>query len=206
MASVYRLTYVMSGFTGGPGYSKFSFSDLTTDAARNAAAAAVAAFFTAAKAYAYSGWTFTCLPEVQEYDVATSVLVGAAPITTVPTAITGAAAPAAHAGGAGYCVTWKTGTIFAGRRVIGRTFMAPAITVYDTDGTISSGVITAMQTAGNTLAAAAGADFVVWAKSWAPKPDPLPSSWKPVQTGGTLATVTSVVVKDQTSGLRSRRN
>jgi hypothetical protein len=206
MPSVYRLTVTTTGFTGGPGYAKFSFSDLTTDTARNAAAAAVMAFYTAAKAYWVTSWTATMNPEVLEYDVATSTLLGAATITTVPTAVTGAMAAAAYVGGSGYCVTWKTSTTFAGRRVIGRTFMAPAMGVFENDGTITSSVITAMQTAGSALAAAASADFCVWAKSWAKKPDPLPSNYKEVQTGGQLATVIGCSIKDQASGLRSRRS
>lgn len=200
MAQIYRVTATWSGFQGAPGYSKFCFSDLTTDAARNAAGAAVKAYFTAYAPYMLTSWSVLVSPTVQEYNVGTGTLDAEATMTTPPTSQVGSAALAAFAGGSGLCCTWRTGTIYAGRRVIGRTFMVPGVGVFENDGTIQTVARGAVEAAGNALVAAASCELAIWAKSWSVGVD-----GKPVQTGGQVAPVTSATVKDMASQLRSRR-
>jgi len=201
MATVYRVRAVWSGFQGAPGYSNFSFMDLTTDAARNAAGAGVKNFFTSLAGFLSTAWSISVQGEVTEWDMATGQLTGAATMTTVPTAQVGTGTPAAYAGGSGLCVTWKTGLIFNGRRVIGRTFVVPALGCYETDGTLTAGAITAANTAATQLIGVSGADFAIWAKTFTKPTD----GTKPVQIGGNLAPATSYAVKDMASQLRSRR-
>lgn len=199
MASVYRVAVTWTGFPGAPGYTKFSFSDLTTDAARNAAAAALKLYFETVKNYQPNLSTITFNPAVQEFNVESGELVGEAPITTVPAAVLGGASAVAYAGGSGYFVAWKTSTIYGGRKVQGRTFHVPAVSCYENDGTLSSAAIAIIQGAGATLVSSASAELCVWAKSWSK--DPVPQ-----QIGGELAPVTVCVVKDMATQLRSRRN
>jgi len=199
MASVYRVTAVWTGFQGAPGYSKFSFQDLTTDAARNAAGAQVRTFFDTLKVYMKTTWSVGIQPTVQEYNMATGDIIGEATMTTVPVAVSGGAAGGAWPGGSGYCVSWKSNLFFNGRKVQGRTFMVPAVDCFDSDGTLSAGALAAIQGAGNAMISAPGAEFCLWAKTWTKTP-PI------VQTGGAVVPVTACVVKDAASQLRSRRN
>lgn len=204
MASVYVVTMGWSGFQGAPGYSKFHFSDLTTDAARNAAGAAVRTLFFSQSAYLLTTWSFLVNPEVLEYDVATSALVGAASMTSPPAVANGTLAASFHAGGSGYVITWSTGQILFGHRVRGRTFMVPAAGCYDVDGTISAAAISAGAAAGTTFIGSAGVDSVVWAKQWQ-KDAAGHTVQPPVQIGGQLASITGASVKDMAAQMRSRR-
>lgn len=201
MPTVHRVRAVWQGFQGAPGYTNFSFADLTTDAARNAAGAAVKAFFGGFATYLLPTWNITVQSEVTDWDMATGQLTGAFNMTTPPTATVGTATAGPFAGGSGACVTWKTGVIFNGRRVTGRTFIVPAIGCYDNDGTLTAGFITAANSAANGLIQAAGADLSIWAKQFTTPTD----GSKPVQINGILASVGSYTVKDMASQLRSRR-
>lgn len=201
MPTVYRVTAIWAGFQGAPGYSKFSFSDLTTEAARNAAGAAVKAYFQALTPYMLNTWTVAIQALVEDFDVATGDLTGENQMTTVPSAAAGSSAATNWVQGSGFFVGWRTSTIYLGRRVQGRTFHVPAVACFDTDGTLSAGSLTAIRAAADGLVAAVGAELCVWAKQWT---KPVPPA-KPVQIGGVLAPVTSSLVKDQASQLRSRR-
>lgn len=201
MATVYRVRAVWSGFAGAPGYTNFHFQDLTTDTAKNAAGAAVKAFFTSLNTMFSTGWSIAVQSEVTEWDMATGQLTGATNMTTPPTPQAGTVTPVAFAGGSGLCVTWKTGLIYNGRRVIGRTFVVPAMGIYETDGTLTAGAMTTAGTAASGLIAAAGAEMVIWAKTYTKPTD----GTKPVQIGGNMAPAQSYVVKDMAAQLRSRR-
>jgi hypothetical protein len=199
MASVYRVTAIWSGFQGAPGYSKFSFQDLTTAAAQNAAGAQIRTFFDTLKVYMKTTWSVTVQPTIQEYDMATGDIIGEASMSSVPVAVSGGAAGGSWPGGSGYCVSWKSNLFFNGRKVQGRTFMVPAVDCFEGDGTLSAGAVSAIQGAGAALIAAPGAEFCLWAKTFT---DTTPR----VQNGGAVVPVTACVVKDAASQLRSRRN
>lgn len=199
MASVYRITAVWTGFTGAPGYSKFSFSDLTDATSRNAAGAKVRQLFEDLKAYRQIGWNVTVVPQVDEFDMATGALVGSAPMTTPPAASNGSAtSTTAYAGGSGFCITWNTSLIIARRRVRGRTFFVPAVTVFEADGTITPAAITAVNTAATTFIALTAPRPNVWSRQWN-------NATPPVQVGGALAPVDTFTFRDMASQLRSRR-
>lgn len=190
-----------SGFAGAPGYTNFSFIDLTTDAAKNAAGAAVKAYFSGFATYLQTGWAIAVQSEITEWDMGTGALTGATNMTTPPTPTPGAAAVGAFAGGSGCVVTWKTGLIFNGRRVVGRTFMVPLMAAFENDGTLTAALVTAAGAAATSLINAAGAELAIWAKTYTKPTD----GSKPVQIGGALAPVTSYAVKDMAAQLRSRR-
>jgi len=199
MTSVYRVKAVWNGFQGAPGYSNFSFQGLGTDTANNAAGAAVRAFFEGIKVYLKTTWTVAVQPEILELDMATGTLLGAQTMTTTPAPTTGSSGNSVFTGGSGFVVSWGTSLIFNGHRVRGRTFIVPAISFNESDGTLDPSVITAATAAGNALIAATGADFSIWAKQYDRTVDP------PKQIGGAITSVNSVTVKDVSSQLRSRR-
>lgn len=201
MVTVYRVRAVWSGFQGAPGYTNFHFQDLTTDSARNAAGTAVKQFFTSLAPMLSTAWTITIQSEITEWDKDTGQLIGASTMTTPPTPQVGTATPVAYPGGTGLCITWKTGSIWNGRRVVGRSFIVPAMGVYDTDGTLTTAAIAAANTAATGLIGAAAAQFSIWAKQWTTQGDPP----KPVQIAGAIFQVDTHVVKDMASQLRSRR-
>jgi hypothetical protein len=199
MPTVYRTTALWTGFQGAPGYTKFSWDDLATDAARNAAGAAMRSFFFSISQHWASSWNIAVQPTVQGFDTATGTLLSEASMTTVPAVVFGSAIAAPYAGGSGVAISWKTSSIFNGRRVQGRTFLVPIIGAFETDGTLVSSTITEITTAGNALIAGSSPKFSIWAHSWDNTKDP------PVMTGGDKFAVTSCVVKDMASQLRSRR-
>lgn len=201
MPTVYRATATWSGFQGAPGYSKFSFLDLTDDAARNGAGAAIRAYFNSQVSYINSPWSILVSPIIQEFDAASGDLTGETTMSTAPLVLQGGATATTWVAGAGYFVGWRTASFFLGRKIQGRTFHVPAINCYEADGSLTSAAITAAQTAANTLVALSIPNLAVWARQWTKPTD----GSKPVQIGGTVVPVTSALVKDQVSTLRSRR-
>lgn len=94
--------------------------------------------------------------------------------------------------GVGMRVKWPTDGIFAGRRVVGSTFLVPiAAAISDTTGTIDSATVTAVQTSADVVASSS-VDFKIWSR---------PSG---VLTGESNSIV-EAQVPDRTSWLRSRR-
>ena len=199
MPSVYRVTAVWSGFVGAPGYTKFSFADLTDNTLRNAAGAKVRQLFVDLAAHRQTGWQVLVMPSVDEFDMATGALIGSALMTTVPTASAGTASSATqYAGGSGYCLTWNTGLIISGRRVRGRTFFVPSCAVFDVDGSLTSAAITTINTAASTFLALTAPRPNVWRRQYN-------TAVPPVQIGGALAPVDTYTLRDSASQLRSRR-
>lgn len=198
MASVYRITAVWSGFTGAPGYTKFSFADLTDATSRNAAGAKVKQLFEDLKQFRLAAMTVLVNPSIDEFDMATGALIGNATMTTPPTASVGTAVSTNWAGGAGFCITWNTSLILGRRRVRGRTFFVPAVACFDTDGTINPTSVTQIGTAANTFLALTAPRPNVWSRQWS-------AGTPPVQVGGALAPVDSFTFRDMASQLRSRR-
>jgi hypothetical protein len=199
MATVYRITAVWSGFTGAPGYTKFSFADLTDATSRNAAGAKVRQLFEDLKGFRKLGMTVLVNPAIDEFDMATGALTGSSMMTTPPTASDGsAAAGTLYVGGSGFCITWNTGLILARRRVRGRTFFVPAVLCADTDGTIPATAVTTIQTAANTFLALTAPRPNIWSRQWS-------TGSPPVQIGGALAPIDSFTFRDMASQLRSRR-
>lgn len=198
MVSVYRVTAVWSGFTGAPGYTKFSFADLTDATSRNAAGAKVKQLFVDLAAYRANTWSVLVQPSVDEYDMATGALIGSQLMTVIPTASLGTGGSVAFAGGSGFCITWNTGLILDRRRLRGRTFFIPAESCFETDGTLAAAAITTISTAANTFLAFTAPRPNIWSRQYnTAKP--------PVQVGGALAPIDTYTLRDTASQLRSRR-
>lgn len=102
------------------------------------------------------------------------------------------------AAGVGACIGWTTGGIVNGtkgpRKLRGRTFLVPLSTaVYESDGTLSPGTVTTLQTLANAIMAAG--PLAVWHR---------PSS--PTATDGNSYGVISAKVRDKVAFLSSRRD
>lgn len=189
MADLSRVRVAWSGSAVvGPGVSTFY---TTGDGA--SLQAALRTFFTAIQTAfpnLKGDWTFPSGGEI--IDSATGELTGAWTGGT-PATIPWASSNAVWASGVGARVRWETGAFARGRRVRGSTFLVPLnISAYDADGTIVGVFVTQIQTAANALVAAVP-ELTVWSRPTAAGGD-----------GGT-ATVTSAIVPDKVSWLRSRR-
>lgn len=113
--------------------------------------------------------------------------------TSAAVAAVGGTSAAAYAAGGGLFINWQTLGIVNGRRVKGRTFIAPlTIGAYDTNGTLFGTVVTTAQTAATTLAATAS--LSIWHRPTTPG-----------GSDGSSHVVTGAVVKDQVTSLKSRR-
>jgi hypothetical protein len=145
------------------------------------------------------GWVTIRVPNSGEtFDVATGTLNGTWSEGTVSTATGGGSG--GSAGGVGACVGWSTDGIRRGRKVRGRTFLVPlAANVYDSDGTLLSTTVTTLNGAVTTLLGAGASTLQVYAR-----PTPAPGGIGP-DTPGQVARITSGLVKDHVSWLRSRR-
>lgn len=186
MASMERIRVEWTGLTGLPGVTTL-FADPTVPTAY----AAVHQFFDDIKDYFPSGltWSFPAFGDL--IDDGTGALSGSWSTTPLPP-INGTVNMATHAAGVGLRVKWNTnGISSSNRRVTGATFLTALASLYfDTDGTINSIALADIQTAADTMVAAA--DFRVWTR-------PVGGS------GGTSNAVLSATVPDRVTSLRSRR-
>ena len=200
MATVSTVTAVWQGFTGAPGYSRFNFAELANASAVQAAVNAVRTLLSTGGVSWLSTWSVSVQSLVQHHDLASGDLTGEATAGSAPAAIAGTLATSTvYAGGSGLVVNWITGAFWNGRKVRGRTFIVPAVNVYSNDGTITSGVQTAWQNAGNVFAATSGITPVVWAKKF-------DDSDPPQQVAGASFPITGALVPDRAAQLRTRRS
>lgn len=106
---------------------------------------------------------------------------------------------AAAAAGVGACVTWLTGGIVTGasgrpHRLRGRTFLVPlCINAYDSDGTLTSGAFTGLQSLGAAMVALGG--LGIWHRPTTPG-----------GSNGTSYGVTGYRARDHVAFLGSRRD
>lgn len=185
MAALRKVLVVWSGATGLPGVSVF-YTAAADDATAN-----LGTFLTAIKAMFPSPMSWTIPSAGDEIDDNTGQLTGGWSGGTAATVA--ASGTTVYAAGTGTFVRWGTNTILSGRRLKGRTFLAPLVnTQYDTDGTILTASVGTMNTALATLVAT----------------NKLRIFHRPpvgTFTGGTSDVVTSGVCADKVTSLKTRR-
>ena len=144
MPSLFRIQVPLTGFHGAPGVSTFYGNVID-------AHVAVASFFTGA-ANALAGQVNWSVPNTGDViDEATGVITAIWTDGSVVSGVGGGGG--AYVGSSGVVVSWKTGLRLGRRLLQGRTFLVPSATsVFDTDGNIATGVLTAVQGAANALA------------------------------------------------------
>lgn len=106
--------------------------------------------------------------------------------------VTSSGGSGAYAAGVGARVVWRTAAVRGGRRVRGSTFLCPLIaSQYESNGTLANAAVSTMEGAAQTLIATA-TGIVVWSR---PRP----------ALAGAMVPISSAVVPDKVSWLRSRR-
>ena len=196
MALLYRIQANWTGLTGLPGVSVF----YARDAEDTSFIANLRAAFAACADLFPGGLSIQVENSGDIIDDSTGVLSGSWSGSSVA-AVAGLAPVATHAAGVGLRVRWLTGGIVDGRRVQGRSFLAPISTFnYQADGTLTQDGLDDA----NAFGAAIVADgrFAVWSRPRAADPGAEP----PVAArAGSSHLITASLVPDQVSSLRSRR-
>lgn len=185
MTTMRRLRVTWDGIGGLPGLSTFYYGVATPNVSD------CKTFFTAVAGLFPGSLTWTIPNSGDELDDATGALTGAWTGTGGGT-VSGAGGALTYAAGTGAIVNWNTGIIHNGRRVRGRTFMAPINgNAYSTSGTVVSSSQAALQAAA-TAFAASGVAKGIWSKGTTPG-------------GGLYAAISSATVPSRVTSLRSRR-
>ena len=106
----------------------------------------------------------------------------------------------------GFNVDWNSTAILDGHRLKGRTYFVPgAGGIYDTDGTILSGVLTTIQTAADGFLAAESGNLAIWHRPRAARAADATHLAVTARAGG-HGVVTTCSARDKTVVLRSRRD
>lgn len=187
MASIGRVRTVMTNFPGAPGYTNlyFSLTDGLPDIAK------VRTFFETIKNLIPTGAVIQVPNQGDVIDDGSGEIQGNW-TSSAQTAVT-CTGTGSFTGVAGAVVNWHTDGIVAGRRVRGRTFIVPLTGgQFDSEGSLATATITAIQTAAAALPGGSIGKLVVWSR---PTPDRTGSSHQ----------VTAASVPDLSAVLRSRR-
>lgn len=186
MATLRKVLVTWSGLNGLPGLSVF-YTAAADDATAN-----LGTFFGAIKAFFPGSLSWSIPAAGDEISDVTGQLVGGwSGGTSSSTSGTGGTS---YASGTGTYMQWGTATIVNGRRLKGRTFLAPmSTTQYDTDGTMNNTSVATINTAAATLVATN--KLRIFHR-------PLTGTF----TGGTSDVVTSGVCADKVTSLRTRRS
>ena len=189
MARIERVNCAWQSWPGAPGVSTFY---MASTAPPQATVDAIRAFFNALVTYLPSGLTITVPPSGDGIDDTNGAILGSWSVGTPPAVVTGTSG-SAYAGNAGGVVHWTTTTVVNNRRVRGRTFLVPLTSsAFQTDGSIATAALTAIQTAAAGLITTAADDLVVWHR---------PTNF----AQGSSAVINGTRVPDLAVSLRSRR-
>lgn len=186
MTTMRRLRVTWNGLGGLPGLSTFYYGVASPNVSD------AVTFFSALASQFPTGLSWDIPSSGDELDDATGTLLGGwAGSGGGQVAASGGAG--SYAAGTGYRIAWNTGVVAAGRRVRGATFMCPVITsVYDSQGTIAAAYLANAQTAANAFVSS-GVAKGIWHRPHAGAP-------------GLYAAMSSALIPDKVSSLRSRRS
>lgn len=190
MPELGKITTVLTGFQGGPGYSTmYFFGDPYSTSTAQDNVNHVAAFWNGMVTSMPGGTHFSVQPDVQVIDEATGALLRVE--STIPDSQTGNGPSGGYAAGVGFSVAWQTPAVHDGKTLRGRTFVVPLSGGnYDTSGTIVDSYLAVFRTVASDLAAVS--NFGVWGR---PK----------AGVGGLWSKATGATVRDQVSWLTTRR-
>lgn len=188
-----RVRLIWSNFSGAPGYSNFYFAPGTPPPLT-----ALRTLFEAIKVDLPTGATITYPGSGDVISEATGQITDSWSAT--PPANTVGTGGTNYVGTAGYVLEWRCSGVVDGKRPIGKTFIVPVrVAVFDSDGSITSAVLSIAVAASQAFVAATAGQFFVWHR---PVRDP--GSGDIIRVGG-LAAVTSSSVPDLAVVMRSRR-
>lgn len=159
---MFQTTVVITGLSGGPYYSSFTFQGETQGVA-DAAIAAVEDFWVAGRNYIKSGSLISCDGVSTIINSSTGQPTGLLQSTAWSTSglDTGQPLPPATQG----LVRWRTGVFVGGREIRGRTFLPGVTETYSTTGQPDSAYTSAWATAAAALVADAGCELAVWSRA-----------------------------------------
>lgn len=192
--TITRITAQWSGFRGAPGYSNFYFDGEFVDSAgAEAAGVAIHAFFDDFRISLPVGLSIAIQPTADVIDEASGQILSVVDFT--PPATVSGSGTGGYSSATGAVVNWNTNDYVRGRRVRGRTFLVPlAGGAFDTNGDLSTGVLTAIRdSADGLITAALTQPMCVWSR---------PQNG----AGGSSHVVSSATVPDLGAVLRSRRD
>lgn len=188
MANLNRVRVALTGFIGGPGVNTFYGLEAASLRAH------LGNYYTALAAYLPTSVTWTIETTGDIIDPLTGDLVGTWADSSALTS--SGSSSDAYAAPVGWCVNWMTGDVLDGHRLRGRTFHVPmGGSCSQNNGTLAETPLAAMRAAATAFIAACAGEFVIWHR---PK-------LSPAHAGGYSA-VTSAVINDKASVLRSRRD
>lgn len=194
-------TVEISADIGGVGINRFymntGLSGPPTPTELTGWAEAILFLYNAGAAVIPDSVLFTIQPVVKVVDDESGALITELPIPTPPAPIAGTGS-SGYAAGSGIRLYWHTGTISGRRFIRGATYITPlASAAYDSNGGISSVVVSTFTTAGASYLTAMGGVGGA------------PTIWhrpaKGTHTGGISGTIVSCTATQQPGSLRSRR-
>ena len=201
MTEILRIKMKWDGFNGGPGYTNFhmrDFSEGDVDPAwAQPAVDRVQAFANAIKGLLVNGAKLQVSGDVEVITAEDGKLADV--LTATQPAAVNSTGPqfVTYSAPSGAVITWRTNGIRNNRRVRGRTFIVPLHgNTYQTDGTISSDTITALNTAATGLLAS----------GITPRMGVFQRPSAPGATDGSWSFATSFSIPDMAAILRSRRD
>ena len=163
MPSQYRAIWTVPG--GGTGYSVLHFANVVTQAAAQAAAARIRSFFLAMAPNLPDDVQINFDSEVLILDVA-GALTGVFAVTPPP--VVNGSSSGAYSRATGARVDWSTGSIIAGRRLTGRTYIVPVVGAsFDTEGVLNTTAKASIQAGADALLAnllTDGNQLLVWSR------------------------------------------
>lgn len=196
-----RVKLRWSGFQGGPGYTVLHFGAFPHDTFDSAMATYAAtktdAFIQAVKPYIPYQATLETMADVEVIDITSGDLVGIETATVAAPAVSTQSLGQLYMAAAGAVINWKSNEIRNGRRMRGRSFLVPlGINITEQNGTLTSGFLTAMNSAAAALRATGGtSQLYIYGRPSAPG-----------ATDGTVGGVIGHSIPDFTAVLRSRRD
>lgn len=187
MASILRVPVVWNGLSGLPGVTVLFWdggvSSVVTD---------ITDFFDDISDYFPSALSWTIPSSGDSLSDSTGAIDGFWSTTGGGTVNGTGGGGAAFPNGVGVRVRWRTGGLRNGRRVVGSTFLTSMLgSAFDTNGTIGSAALGAVQASADLLVASGA--LLVWSR-------PTPGG-----SDGFSSAVTSAEVPDRVTSLRSRR-
>ncbi len=183
MADIERIVISWNGVSGLPGVSVMYGS------LGGSANATLKTFFTALQSFFPAPLVWTIPGNGDLIDEATGTLSGTW-VNAGGGGSVSASGAAQYAAGCGAYVNWRTGAVIGGRRLMGRTFLAPLMNgIYDSSGNIVNASLSTMQTAANAVVTAG--NLRIW--------------HRPGGGVGQAVAPAAATIPDQVTSLRTRR-
>lgn len=209
MTNIYVAKVDWHGTYGHEGISRFAFVDsaggVPTNVQRDGVLTAINTMINtnAGGIPADVSWVMDTI--VESYDGVLGTITGELPAAGAISPESGTNG-SAYANGVGLTIKWKTGGMFNGRRIQGRTFIVPmAGQQFQTDGSLDAGVAASWQTAANAYIAAMG-PLNVTPLVWGRPADVLATKRKPAHHNpGHWASISTAIVDVMPAILGRRR-